>query len=252
MKVFKNSVFQVVIVTAAFVSPAFAQQKANAPFSEAYVSALAGAAVGAQDSAIVAVEYGDRVDDHVTAFANLTYFNDLMTDRMRSNLARASAMLAASTGSTWNLQGRDQGLALSVGAKVTGALGSNVRPYVGGGDRAGNTRRKRKEDTLGKVPEATFLPPVCASPGAVNLRRKITEPALGDVTESFVKVFGLSDGNIASTSASVTRPLAEALAGINVVAGRTYVDFAYRYRHAFNLVEPINFSQLSAGIGVRF
>jgi opacity protein-like surface antigen len=222
MKVFKNSVFQVVIVTAAFVSPAFAQQKATAPFSEGYVSALAGAAVGAQDSAILAVEYGDRVDDHVTAFANLTYFNDLMTDRMRSNLARASAMLAASTGSTWNLQGRDQGLALSVGAKVTGALGSNVRPYVGAGA------------------------------GAVNLRRKITEPALGDVTESFLKVFGLSDGNIAITSASVTRPLAEAMAGINIVAGRTYVDFAYRYRHAFNLVEPINFSQLSAGIGVRF
>jgi opacity protein-like surface antigen len=222
MKVFKNSVFQVVIVIAAFVSPAFAQQKATAPFSEAYVSALAGAAVGAQDSAILAVEYGDRVDDHVTAFANLTYFDDLMTDRMRSNLARASAMLAASTGSTWTFQGRDQGLALSVGAKVTGALGSNVRPYVGAGA------------------------------GVVNLRRKITEPGLGDVTESFIKVFGLSDGNIASTSASVTRPLAEALAGINFVAGRTYVDFAYRYRHAFNLVEPIHFSQLSAGIGVRF
>jgi len=219
---FKSSVFQVVIVMAAFVSPAFAQQKATAPFSEAYVSALAGAAVGAQDSAIVAVEYGERLDDHVTAFANLTYFDDLMTDRMRGNLARASAMLAASTGSTWTLQGRDQGLAFSVGAKVAAALGSNVRPYVGAGA------------------------------GAVNLRRKIAEPAYGDVTESFVKVFGLSDGNIASTSASVTRPLAEGLAGINVVAGRTYLDFAYRYRHAFNLVEPVHFSQLSAGIGVRF
>jgi opacity protein-like surface antigen len=222
MKVFKHSVFQVVIVIAACVSPAFAQQKATAPFSEAYVSALAGAAVGAQDSAILGVEYGDRVGDHVTAFANLTYFNDLMTDRMRSNLVRASAMLAASTGSTWTLQGRDQGLAFSVGAKVAAALGSNVRPYVGAGV------------------------------GAVNLRRKITEPAYGDVTESFVKVFGLSDGNIANTSVSVTRPLAEALAGVNFVAGRTYVDFAYRYRQAFNLVEPIHFSQLSAGIGVRF
>ena len=219
---FKSSVFQVVIVIAACVSPAFAQQKAPAPFSKAYVSALAGAAVGAQDSAIVAVEYGERLDDHVTAFANLTYFDDLMTDRMRGNLARASAMLAASTGSTWTLQGRDQGLAFSVGAKVAAALGSNVRPYVGAGA------------------------------GAVNLRRKIAEPAYGDVTESFVKVFGLSDGNIASTSASVTRPLAEGLAGINVVAGRTYLDFAYRYRHAFNLVEPVHFSQLSAGIGVRF
>jgi hypothetical protein len=62
-----------------------------------------------------AVEYGERLDNHVTAFATLTYFNDLMTDRMRSNLTRANAMLAASTGSTWTLQGRDQGLALSVG-----------------------------------------------------------------------------------------------------------------------------------------
>jgi len=222
MKVFKNSVFQVVIVIAAFVSPAFAQQKAIDPFSKIYVSALAGATVGAQDSAIFGVEYGERMDDHVTAFANLTWFDDLMTDRMRSNLARASAMLAASTGSAWTLQGRDPGLAFTVGAKVTGALGSNVRPYVGAGA------------------------------GAVNLRRKITEPALGDVTESFIKVFGLSDGNIDSTSSSVTKPLAEALAGINFVAGRTYVDFAYRYRHAFHLVEPINFSQVSAGVGVRF
>lgn len=222
MNVFRSASL-VAFVLAAVSTPALAQQRAeNEPFSRAYASALAGVAFDSDTTATFAAEYGERLHENVQAYANITYFDNLMSDVMRSNIESAAAALAASTGSAWTLQGRDQGLAFTVGAKVLVGSGAPVRPYVGAGV------------------------------GALNLRRKITEPSLGDVTESFVEVFGLSDGNIGSTRTSTTMPLAEAIAGVNFVAGRTYIDVSYRYRHAFHAVEPLSFSQVAVGAGVRF
>ena len=169
----KSACLTAVFLTAVSM-PAFAQDGPAEPFSRAYVSALAGIAFTEDRSPMLALEYGERVHDFVQAYANLTYFNDVMTSRTRSHLSAAAAALAASTGTPWNFQGRDQGVAFTVGAKAVLARGP-VRPYIGGGA------------------------------GALNLRRKVVESSRGDVTDSFMDVFGSNDGNIGSTSASTTK-----------------------------------------------
>ena len=204
-----------------FSLPAFAQDGSAEPFSRASVSAIAGVALTDDRSPMLAIEYTERVHELVQAYANLTYFDDLMTPQTRQNLGQAAALLVAATGNPWHFEGRDQGVSFTVGAKAVAPLGA-VRPYIGAGA------------------------------GALNLRRKIRETSLGDVTDSFVELFGSGDGNVGTPTSSGTKPLAEAVVGLNVVAGRTSVDLSYRYRRAFHTVTRLDFSQVGVGVGIRF
>jgi len=216
------SVLGVGVVLTLCTAPAFAQAPEREPFSRSYVSVLAGATVDGDSTPVFAGEYGERVSRHVQAYVNVAYFDDLMSVTMQNSLVAASALLSDVTNSAYRFSGRDRGIALTGGAKVSPAAIRAFRPYVGLGF------------------------------GALNLSRTIVEESLGDVTESFVEQLGVSDGNILSTDTSSTKPMAEAIAGAGIVAGRTYVDINYRFRKAFHTVEPIEFSQLSVGVGVRF
>ena len=203
-------------------APALAQQSELEPFSRAYVSVLGGATLDGKVTPVFAGEYGERVSKHVLGYANVTFFNDLMSPTMRDNLVAASALLNVVHNSSYRFSGRDRGLSVTFGAKVSPVTSGTVRPYVGLGF------------------------------GTLTLRRSVTEESLGDVTTSFAEEFGVSDGNIDSTATSSTKPMGEATAGVNVVVGRTYVDFNYRFRKAFHTVQSIDVSQFSAGVGVRF
>ena len=205
-----------------WVAPAFAQDVEREPFSRSYVSVLAGGTLGDDATVMIAGEYGERITSHVQAFANVSYLDDLMSARMQHNLTAASLLLSSTTRAPWHFSGRDRGIALTLGAKFLPLSRGAFRPYLGAGF------------------------------GALNLNRTVTEESLGDVTASFGEEFGVSDGNIDVTDTSATKPLGEAVAGVNVVTGRTYVDVNYRYRKAFHSAEAIEFSQLSVGVGIRF
>ena len=156
------------------------------------------------------------------AYANFTYFDDLITDSAQAYLGNLSATLTALTATPWNLTGNDRGLAFSGGAKYMMLNGSSVRPYVGIG------------------------------PGLINIRRTIYESDLGEISNEVLAVFGAPDGNINPEKEGSFKPMIEFLAGAGFSAGRTYVDVGYRFNKVYKTSEPFSFSQFKVGVGMRF
>jgi len=209
----------------AFAGSALAQQAtqlglAAPPEQGIYAAAVAGSSFGPPRATTLAVEYGEHIHRNVQAYATLTYFENLMRQDMRDDLSLLSSTLSTVTGTTWDLQGRDRGVAFIVGAKYLVRTGDTVQPYLGPGA------------------------------GAIGIKRKITEPRVGNVTAAVLTDFGL--GELSLTTTGLTRPIVEAAAGVGIAAGRTYVDIGYRYRRAFHMTGPYDFSQLAVGIGMRF
>lgn len=221
MKLRTQLVLPVLVLAAA--APAFGQETQGPP--RAYLTAIAGAVVDTEfehPATAISGEYGERINRDVQAYATMSYVHNLMSNRMRDNLELAGAQLTQSTGLQWQFRGRDRGLAFTAGGKFLLPVNAAVRPYVGGGL------------------------------GLVNLKRRIIERDLGDVSGAFFEMTGLNDGVIDAGETSVTHPLGELIVGVGGPVGRAYVDVAYRYRKAFGSFEEIAFSQLTAGIGVGF
>jgi hypothetical protein len=63
-------------------------------------------------TASVQFEYGERVSRNVTAYANFSFIDNLMSDPMRPESGLASSMLGQ------QFSGRDRGLAFTMGGQV--------------------------------------------------------------------------------------------------------------------------------------
>ena len=217
-----KSLVLVPVVMAAMCVPALAQEGEN-EVPQHYFTGTGGAAFNLDfedPSFTFAAEYGERVlHRDVQAYANFSYVDNLMSQRMRDNLVLAGEDLTALTGVPWQFSGHDRGLAFTIGGKFLFPADLKFRPYVGGGF------------------------------GILNLRRYVTERDLGDVSETFYDLTGLNDGVMDAGAVSANKPLAEILIGAGGAFGRTYIDVAYRYRKAFHSFEPIAFSQITFGIG---
>jgi hypothetical protein len=212
-------------VMLAIASPALCQSAQSAAAPRAYVTGMAGTVFDVdfeRPATAVAVEFGERVHRDVQAYALLSYVDNLMSERMRGNLALAGAELSQSTGVPWEFRGRDRGLAFTVGGKFLFPGQMAFRPYFGGGL------------------------------GVLNVKRRIQERDLGDVSGSFFALTGRGDGIVGAGETAVTRPLAEVVLGASGPAGRAYLDIAYRYRRAFHAFDSLAFSQVTVGIGVAF
>jgi hypothetical protein len=195
-------------------------EPAPEPPTARYFIVTAGAAFGADTVPTFSGEYGEAVSKHVMAFVNYAYYDDLMTDVMRSNLTLAGDVLTRVTGNTRTFTGRDRGLAFTGGAKYMFGSGG-FRPYVGAGL------------------------------GALHLKRTINEASLGDVTTSFASESGLNDGVIAAGATTGMKALAEGIVGVYAAGRRTSFDVSYRYRKAFHAAE-LSFAQFGVGVGVSF
>jgi len=201
---------------------AFAQAQEDARFQHGYMTAVAGTSFGDQQEALFGAEVGENLTSHVQAYANFTYFDNLITDSAQSYLANLSATLTRLTASSWNLTGNDRGLAFSGGAKYLMLPGSAIRPYVGAG------------------------------PGLINIRRTIYETDLGEISNEVLAVFGAPDGGINPEKEGSFKPMVEFAAGAGIAAGRTYVDVGYRFNKIYKTAEPLSFSQFKVGVGMRF
>jgi opacity protein-like surface antigen len=201
-----------------------AQQVRQAPAPErGYMTGSMGASFGDSTAATFGVEYGEAINRRVQAYAAFQYFDDLLIDAARDDLALLGSQLTAATGVPWSFTGRDRGLSFSGGAKYVLAESSNTRPYIGGG------------------------------PGVLNIQRSITERDLGEVSDAVISVFGAPDGVIDPTRMSTFKPMVEFIAGVGFSSGRrTYVDVGYRFRKVFRSRERFDFSQFTVGVGMRF
>jgi len=201
---------------------AFGQAQEDPRFQHGYMTAVAGTSFGDQQQALFGAEVGENLTSHVQAYANFTYFDNLITDSAQSYLANLSATLTSLTASSWNLTGNDRGLAFSGGAKYLMLPGSAIRPYVGAG------------------------------PGLINIRRTIYETDLGEVSNEVLAVFGAPDGGINPEKEGSFKPMVEFAAGASIAAGRTFVDVGYRFNKIYKTTEPLSFSQFKVGVGMRF
>jgi hypothetical protein len=102
------------------------------------------------------------------------------------------------------------------------------------------------------VGSGSFRPYVGGGAGVLSIRRTVTEVRQGNVTSAVFNDFSVGDRELASAPASLTKPMVEAIFGVGIVKGSTYLDVGYRYRRAFRLAEDLDFSQLGAGIGFKF
>ena len=205
----------------AIASPALAQQPAqpaSAPVG-IYFQAQGGVLLDPRTGPAFGIEFGERVHRNVVAFATISYFDDIMDQALVDDLARLSRNLTSSTGRVFSLQGRDRGVGFVAGAKYVVGSGT-VKPYVGGGV------------------------------GALAIRRRITDSRVGDVTAATLTEFGI--GDLSLTTDQATRPLAEAVVGVDFDFGRTQLNIGYRYHRAFRLAQPPDFSQAVIGLGVNF
>jgi hypothetical protein len=205
-------------LVAALAVPAIAQDTSAGTPPAHYLIGLGGASVNLDfehPSTTLAIEYGERLHDDVQAYANVGFVSNLMSDVMRDHLVTAGDLIGG------EYTGRDRGLTFSLGGRFLWPSDMRFRPYVGGGF------------------------------GLLNLKRRISERQFGDVSEFFYEATGLNDGVIDASRTSVTKPLGEVMLGAAGTFGRTYVDVAYRYRHAFH-AQPVKFSQVTFGIGVAF
>jgi opacity protein-like surface antigen len=144
-----------------------------------------------------------------------------MRQTMRDEVVTLGTRLSTLTATRWELAGRDRAVALTAGAKYLVGTGT-IRPYVGAGG------------------------------GIINLKRTVTEARIGDVTTAVFNDFNIGVSDLSLATRGLTRPMGEALVGVGIVAGSTYVDVGYRYRKAFRLTSGLDFSQLSVGIGYKF
>jgi Outer membrane protein beta-barrel domain len=209
------------VLLTVLASPALgqnAQAPAGGPGS--YLIGVGGAALNLDfenPTTVVGGEFGERVHRDVYAYVGLTYLDNLMSQQMRDYLDQASANLGAS------FTGRDRGLAFTLGAKYLLPTTARLRPYFGGGF------------------------------GLMNLERTISDPLIGDVTRIFPAISGLNDGVVPSGENATTNPLGELLVGFGGPFNRRgYFDVKYRYGRVFQASENVDFSQISAAIGVTF
>ena len=216
------SVFGFVWVCAA--PPVFAQEPIGPGVrDDGWVSGIAGAAFGSQTqaNATFAVEYGDDILPNVQAYLTLSYFENLITQGLRDDLALVSADLTARTGIPWNLHGSDRGVTLVAGGRYLPFSQGLIRPYVGGGA------------------------------GIINLDRTIADPRVGDLAVAVLNEFGV--GSLSLATEAITRPLIEGAVGVALFGGPVYVDVGYRFKRAYRINSTqLDFSQGVVGIGYRF
>jgi len=76
---------------------AFGQAQEDPRFQHGYMTAVAGTSFGDQQQALFGAEVGENLATHVQAYANFTYFDNLITDSAQSYLANLSATLTRLT-----------------------------------------------------------------------------------------------------------------------------------------------------------
>jgi hypothetical protein len=208
-------------VVLALASPALGQDAPSAPTTpRSYLIAVGGSSFDQNfdnPSVVVGGEYGERVHRDVFAYATLVYIENVMSSELRDYLETGSTPFGEV------VSGRDRGLAFTMGAKFMLPTSRNIRPYFGAGF------------------------------GFLNIKRKLSTPLLGDITDIFPVLTNVNDGIIEPGEVSTNKPLGELTVGINgAFSRRAFFDVRYRYGRVFQTEVNIDFSQITGGIGVTF
>jgi hypothetical protein len=215
------------LVAALVAVPAFAQQRPSVAGQErlrGYLIAGGGAATSTpQNSLTLSAEVAENVTSDIQVYMGAAYFDNVMSQASRDQLARTGAALTAITGSPWVFDGRDRARSFTVGARYLIPASASIRPYVGGGI------------------------------GAINLRRTVHEQSRGNITTAYLAQFGSADGVVDPTQSNTNRPMTEVAVGVGAAVKKAYIDVGYRWRKAFHtLDDTFEISGVGAAVGLKF
>ena len=219
----RHSVSAALVLALVSSASAFGQGASAPRASEPkwYLAAVGGAVSRPPTGPVFGVEIAENIAQHVQAYANFSYFDNLMDESLRNALDARAVQLTSLTSTPWSFSGRDRGMSFVAGGKYLFGNGT-IRPYVGGGA------------------------------GIINLKREVVEARLGDVTQAVFNDYHLGEADLSLSTLGVTTSLVEAAVGIGIGSGRTHFDVGYRYRSAFGLTNKLDFSTVTAGVGYRF
>ncbi len=189
-----------------------------------YLIGGGGATVESSSRALtLSAELAENVTPDVQVYVTFGYYENLMTQSARDQLAQVGRDLTLVNGVPWEFSGRDRGRSFTVGGKFLVPMAGSMRPYIGGGV------------------------------GVMNLKRTVFERTRGVVTDDFLNRFGSGDGVYDPTQTNTNKPLGELAGGVGVTIGRAYVDLGYRYRKVFRTMgQSLGVSQLGAAVGIGF
>jgi len=215
------------LVAALVAVPAFAQQRPTVAGQErlrGYLIAGGGALISTpQNSVTVSAEVAENVTSDIQVYMGAAYFDNVMSQASRDQLARTGAALTAITGSPWVFEGRDRARSFTVGGRYLIPASTSIRPYVGGGL------------------------------GAINFRRTVREQSRGNITTAYLAQFGSADGVVDPTQSNTTRPMTEVAVGVGAAVKKAYIDVGYRWRKAFHtLDDTFEISGVGAAVGLKF
>jgi opacity protein-like surface antigen len=223
MTMFRPASFAVMLLVAA---PAFAQQRpSTAPQPlRGYLIVGGGASISTPQNALTLnAEVAENVTPNLQAYMSAGYYDNVMSQAARNQLAQVGATLTAVTGSTWVFEGRDRARSFTVGGKFLVPTGTAFRPYIGAGV------------------------------GAINFRRTIREQSRGNITNAYLAQFGAADGIVDPSQTNTTKPMTEIAAGVGAAIQRAYIDIGYRYRKAYHGVSSsFDVSQVGVAVGLKF
>jgi opacity protein-like surface antigen len=224
MRMLKSVSFLVAMLVAL---PAFAQQRPATPAPDplrGYLVLGGGSSINtAQNSLMINAEIAENVIPDIQVYLGAAYFDNVMSQGTRDQLAQTGATLTALTGTPWVFEGRDRARSFTLGARYLVPTSGSIRPYVGGGV------------------------------GAINFRRTIREQSRGNITEAYLTQFGSADGVVDSTQSNTTRPMTELAIGVSAAVKKAYIDVGYRWRKAFHtLDDTFEISGVGAAVGLKF
>jgi opacity protein-like surface antigen len=182
--------------------------------TRSYVMGNGGVTFGTETAPMVGAQFGTSLGSSLQLYAGGGYYDNVLPGGVQTDLDQAAEALTTVTGLPWEFDAKARAFCVSGGARYLFDTGSAMRPYVSAGA------------------------------GFANLKVRVSEVDLGDITEDFVEA-GLDD-------ATTTKPLVEFGGGVAVpIGGHLYLDAGYKFIKIID-ADGANISRAMVGFGARF
>jgi len=199
------------VLVCAVLAPGLAVAQSD---TRSYVMGNGGVTFGTETAPMFGTQFGTNLSSRLQLYAGGGYYDNVLPGSVQTDVDRVAEALSVVTGVPWEFDAKARALCVSGGARYLFDTGSAIRPYV------------------------------AAGAGFANLKVKVTEVDLGDVTEDLVEE-GLGES-------TMTKPLIEFGGGVAVpIGGHLYLDAGYKFIKIID-ADDANISRAMVGFGVRF
>lgn len=178
------------------------------------VSAIGGITFQTQPDALLGGEFGANLHPNLEIYGGVNFMRNVLPRSIQTDLDRLSDILTEETGNVWGFR-------------------ADIRAFTG----AGGVRFR--------VPTRTsFRAYMLAGGGLANIKVRIRERDLGEMTEDLLNEVGITD-------TTDTKPYLEVGGGLEFPVGALLFDAGYKFGRIVG-ERNLNTSRVYFGVGARF